>query len=68
MTDQPTYYTDHGGRPTTDAEWATHNFKVGAMYASQGIQLDELSDDWPEIVANEDCMRGYREEWFNPSR
>jgi hypothetical protein len=61
------WHTAHGGEPRNDDEWAAHDFKVGAMYASQGIQLDELEKDWPEVAANVNCMRGYRQEWFNPT-
>jgi hypothetical protein len=43
------WYTDHQGKPTTDE-----------FYASQGIGLHELSQDWSEIFNNTDCMRGYR--------
>jgi hypothetical protein len=56
----PTSCTDHGGRPTNDKECATHNFRMGAMYAGHGIQIDELREDWPEVFANKDCMRGFR--------
>ncbi len=54
-----TYYTPHGGCPTTDAEWAAHNFRVGRYYAGHGIMLDELKEEWPEVFNNPDCMRGY---------
>ena len=59
----PTWYTDHGGRPTNDKECETHNFRMGAYYAGHGIQIDELRVDWPEVFANKDCMRGYHKTW-----
>jgi hypothetical protein len=62
------WYTDHKGKPTIDEEWAAHNFGTGAFYAGHGIGLHELSQDWPEVYANKDCMRGYRKgsaELFN---
>jgi hypothetical protein len=57
----PTYYMAHGGRPTNRMEWKAQNFGAGQMYGLHGISLDELETDWPEILANPDCMRGYRQ-------
>jgi hypothetical protein len=57
-----TYYTEHGGKPTTDAEWAIHNYGVGRFYATRGIPIAELETDWPEVFSNTNCMRGFRED------
>ena len=57
------WYTDHGGKPTNEKEWADQNFGMGAFYARQGIPRDELREDWPEIFTNKECMKGYRKGW-----
>jgi hypothetical protein len=53
------WFTDHGGEPMNDKEWATNDFGYGAYFAGHGIGLEELCEDWPEIANNAQCMKGY---------
>ncbi len=60
------WYTSHRGKPTSDQEWAAHDFGYGVYMSAHGICLDELRKDWPEVFASQHCMRGYRAGWEDP--
>lgn len=45
-----------------DAATKEAEYRYGAMLASHGIGIDELAEDWPEVLLCMEAMRGYRGE------
>jgi hypothetical protein len=36
------------------------DYQYGELLANHGIGIDELAEDWPEVLESEFAMRGYR--------
>jgi hypothetical protein len=70
MTDTPKKFgmtrLPEAPEPQTPEEWAAHSYKYGVMLGSNGIGLEELMEDWPEVLENDDIMRGWRDAMATP--
>jgi hypothetical protein len=40
---------------------AAHDYAYGQLLGGHGVGLEELSEDWPEVLECPDVMRGWRD-------